>query len=147
MNSCVLECDYDVDADLEDFSCDTEQTDPTQHLQSFFKEIEPIIKQCIKNYFFDKNLHNGKKIENSLLELSYYSSLLFNTSLSDAVIKAYALIEEYDFLSSTQDQNVVGEDIMYMLELLRDIQKITPQEFVGGMILMHLELIEGIEIW
>lgn len=140
MNSCLLE------SDCEEF--ESESIEENSNVISFYKEIEPVIKICINNYFSDKFLHDGRKIPKELLDLSYYSSLLFNTSISDGVLKAYFLIEENNFLvEKIKDDQAISEEIRYMINLIRNIQKIIPQEFVGGMILMHLELIEGIETW
>jgi len=108
-------------------------------IDSFHKEIEPIIKLCIRNYFTDKRLHNGEKINRKLLELPYYTDLIIQTSVSDGVNKGYMLIEESDL--------IIDDEIKYMIKLISKISKYVPQEFVGGMILMHLELIEGMEIW
>lgn len=137
-SSCeVYEDDYEIEAE-----------DNSENIISFYNEVEPIIKQCIKNYFSDKFLHDGRDIPTELLDLSFYSSLVFNTSVSDGVLKAYFLMQDNNFLTENQaDQNSIGEEIKYMINLIRNIQKKIPQEFVGGMILMHLELVEGIEIW
>lgn len=142
MNS-LLESNYEVYE--EDF--ELEEKGP-ENIISFYNEVEPIIKQCIKNYFCDKFLHDGRDISTEILELSFYSSLVFNTSVSDGVLKGYFLMEDNNFLLENQeDQNSIGGEIKYMINLIRNIQRKIPQEFVGGMILMHLELVEGIEIW
>jgi hypothetical protein len=154
MNSIALD-DLDIDEYYdEDYSTDPDQQDNTiqqnsesKRIASFLAEIEPIIKQCIKNYFFDKNLKDGRKISNEILELPYYLSLLVNTTVSDGVNKAYNIMEDNSFLVSESDQNNIAEDVRYMINLIKKVQRHIPQEFVGGMILMHLELIEGMEIW
>jgi len=142
------ELDFHDDYSFEEENSPIESNQNSKNIISFYNELEPIIGQCIKNYFSDHVLHDGREIPNSLLELSYYSSLVFNTTVSDGVLKAYFLMEECNFLSSDEIcQNSIGEEIRYMIDLLSDIQRRVPQEFVGGMILMHLELVEGIEIW
>lgn len=134
MNSCILE----------DFEEIYEDDIENENFEISIKELEPIIKKNIKNYFLGKNLHNGQKITEDLLELPYYSSLIMKTSASNGVLKAYELMQDNFFMQG--DNNSIGEDIKYMIYLIRNIQKCVPQELVGGMILMHLELIEGIEI-
>ena len=145
MNSCLLD---DVDCEYEE-SEENEAQDNSNEISLFISEVKPIILKCIKNYFLDKTMHDYQEIKDSLLELPYYTDLLFNTSMTDGVLKAYKLIEDNNFIDidSNCDQNSIGPDIRYMINLIRNIQKHIPQEFVGGMILMHLELVEGIEIW
>lgn len=142
MNSCLLESGCEVYDEAEE-----SEVDAQSNVISFYSEIEPIIKQCINNYFLNKFLHNGKKISKEILDLSYYSLLLFNTTVSDGVNKAYFLMEENNFLNENDEESSIGKEIRYMINLISNIHKKVPQEFVGGMILMHLELIEGIEIW
>ena len=132
----------DFDCEIEDFDYLESQND----INSFFSEISPIIKKCINNYFFEKNLYDGSKIDKEILELPYYTELLLNTNMLDGVSKAYKMIDEYDFLEENSTDSISPE-IRYMIKLIEKVQKYVPQEFVGGMILMHLELIEGMEIW
>lgn len=135
----LLESEF---CDLEDFD-----SEDNNDINKFILEIEPIIKQCIKNYFVNKNFHDGEKIENYVLELPYYVSLLLNTTVSEGVNKAYKIIEENNFANNSVLDDSIAEEVRYMISLIKRIQKFVPQEFVGGMILMHLELIEGLEIW
>jgi cell fate (sporulation/competence/biofilm development) regulator YlbF (YheA/YmcA/DUF963 family) len=132
----------DFDCELEDFDYLENQND----INSFFSEITPIIKKCINKYFFEKTLYDGSQIDKEILELQYYTELLLNTNMLDGVSKAYKMIDEYNFLEENLNDSISPE-IRYMIKLIERVQKYVPQEFVGGMILMHLELIEGMEIW
>lgn len=143
MNSAILDDDlvvdeyFEEDCPIEDFT-DCDQTNAeSKYLASFLSEIEPIVKQCIKNYFSDKCLKDGRKITNEILELPYYFSLLVNTTVSDGVNRAYGIMEDNSFLLSESDQNNIAEDVRYMINLIKRIQRHIPQEFVGGMVLMH----------
>jgi hypothetical protein len=109
-------------------------------------ELKPLVQTVIKNYFIDKKLHNRSKIEDHLLELPYYTNLLIKTGFSDAIQHAYELMADNGFMQGESSGDNLSEDVKYMLDLMKKIQKWVPKEFVGGMILMHLELIEGIEI-
>jgi len=116
------------------------------NISNFFEEIRPIIIKTIKNYFSNKKLYNGKDIDLSWFDLPYYSELIISTTVSEGVLKAYKIIEENNFPEIDSD-NDVASDIKYLIKTIKNIQKYVPQEFVGGMILLHLELIEGFEIW
>ncbi len=147
MNSCLLL--DDVDCEYEEIEDNEAQEQKGNEISLFINEVRPIILKCIKNYFLDKIMHNDEQIKDSIIELPYYTDLLFGTSMSDGILKAYKLIEDSNFIDvdNNFDQNSISQDIRYMINLIRNIQKYVPQEFVGGMILMHLELVEGIEIW
>jgi len=147
MNSCLLL--DDIDCEYEEIEDNESQEQNNNEISLFINEVKPIILKCIKNYFLDKVMHDDQEIKDSLLELPYYTDLLFNTTMTDGVLKGYKLIEDNNFigLDCIEDQNSISEDIRYMINLIRNIQKYIPQEFVGGMILMHLELVEGMEIW
>lgn len=116
------------------------------NISNFFEEIRPIIIKTIKNYFSNKKLYNGKDIDLSWFDLPYYSELIISTTVSEGVLKAYKIIEENNF-SEMDSDNDIASDIKYLIKTIKNIQKYVPQEFVGGMILLHLELIEGFEIW
>jgi hypothetical protein len=116
------------------------------NISNFFEEIRPIIIKTIKNYFSNKKLYNGKDIDLSWFDLPYYSELIISTTVSEGVLKAYKIIEENNF-SEMDCDNDIASDIKYLIKTIKNIQKYVPQEFVGGMILLHLELIEGFEIW
>ena len=111
------------------------------------KEIRPIVIKSIKNYFFNKKLYNGNKIDYSWFDLPYYSELVLKTDVTNGVLKAYRIIEENNFLDTDSEGQDIGEDIRYMLNLISNIQRFVPQEFVGGMILLHLEIVEGLQVW
>lgn len=151
MNSCVLDSDSIVD----DFECDLEyesdfaeeDNNESRFINSFYKDIEPIIKKCIKNYFVDKKLHDGSKISDALLELPHYTDMIIKTTVSDGVNKAYEIMEDNGFVVSKQNNLITDDEIKYMVKLIEKVSKWVPQEFVGGMILMHLELVEGMEVW
>ena len=134
------------DVTNEDFVFD-EENQENDDVFNFFDEIKPIIVQSIKKYFKEKKLYNGKQIHQSLFDLPYYSDIVLKTSVSEGVVKAYKLIEENNFLNSNSDGKDIAEDIRYIVNLIKDIQKFVPQEFVGGMLLLHLELIEGLYVW
>jgi DNA-binding transcriptional regulator YhcF (GntR family) len=151
MNSCILEFDPVVDDDFE-YDIDSEnnleqENSESRFVSSFYKEIEPIIKKCIKNYFADKKLNNGRNIPLSILELPHYTDLIVKTTVSDGVNKAYEIMEDNGFVLSKQSNLITDDEIKYMVKLIEKISKWVPQEFVGGMILMHIELVEGMEVW
>ncbi len=142
MSEYVLEAEedisIDIDVDLED----------NEDLIGQIGEIDNLSRQAISNYFLNKEMYTGELIEKSLIHLPYYISLVRNTSVSEGVLKAYRMIEDCDFKDTVSiNKSSMAEDVKFVLSLIKKIQRKVSQEFVGGILLMHLELIEGIEIW
>lgn len=137
-----------VDIELQDYEI---QEDSEQGIQekfsSFIDEIKPIVKKAMSNYFHDKKLHNGNPIDSYIFELPHYTNLVINTNIIDGVRNAYKIIEDNQFIYLDEFSGPIEQDVIYMINLIRQIHKRVPQDFVGGIILMHLELIEGLEVW
>jgi hypothetical protein len=133
MTSCVLDCDFEDDL-LED------ELIENQNFSLFYEKINLLISKNIKSYFSDKKLKNGGDINKSIYKCEHYIDMLFRTHMSDAILIAYRNMQEYNIKDNDEDE------IRYVLKIIKNIQKHVPQDFVGGMLLMHLELIEGIEI-
>jgi hypothetical protein len=151
-----MSCDIIIDTFVEDFvenefqDCETKDQDQEfqqEKFSSFIEEIKPIVRKAMSNYFDDKKLHNGNPIDPNIFESSYYTNLLISTNIIDGVKNAYKIIEDNQFLQSEEFSGPIEQDVIYIINLIRQIHKRVPQDFVGGMILMHLELIEGLEVW
>lgn len=119
-----------------------------EDIVSQLEEIDWFVKQAISNYFLKHEMYNGDIIEKSLIHLPYYISLVRNTSVSEGVLTAYKMMEDCDFRDSVSlNRSAMAEDVKFVLSIIQKIEKKVPQEFVGGILLMHLELFEGLEIW
>ena len=140
MSEYVLEAEEDIDIDVE--------LKNNENLIEQIEEIDGLSKQAISNYFLNEEMYTGDLIEKSLIHLPYYVLLVRNTSVSEGVVKAYKMIEDCGFKDSISiNKSSMPEDVKFVLNLIKKIQREVSQEFVGGILLMHLELIEGIEMW
>lgn len=136
-----------VDNEFQDYEVQEEHQEFQQEkISSFIEEVKPIINRAMNNYFRDKKLHNGKSIDSSIFELPHYINLVMNTNIIDGVKNAYKIIEDNQFICF-DESGPIEKDVVYLINLIRQIHKRVPQDFVGGIILMHLELIEGLEVW
>lgn len=143
-----MSCDLLDSVDVDLFEDDFEQDAIVENnISNFFEEIRPILIKIIKNYFSDKKLYDGRDIDLNWFDLPYYSETVLSTTVTDGVLKAYKIIEENGIDESEFYGDEIQSEIRYIIDLIKNIQKYVPQEFVGGMILLHLELIEGFEIW
>jgi hypothetical protein len=139
MSSAVLDCDLDFEEEY-----DSGIEDQNNSITNFLCDIKPIIIKIIGNYFSNKKICDSR-----VLDLPNYADIVLRTTVSDGVLKAYKVMEQNGFLSdgSRSNNRDISEDIRYMIDLIRSIQRTVPQEFVGGMILLHLELVEGLKVW
>lgn len=143
MINCDLDCDLDYGLDC-DFYEETEtETTSESFVDSFeVEEIRNLSKKCIEKYFQDKISFDGNKISSKTFLRNEYIDLVVKTDIISAVDLAYNLIKKNELNPNLTD--IVNDDVKYVVGLIHQIQKIMPQEFVGGILLMHLELIEGI---
>lgn len=129
MSTCIVDCDYEDDL-----------IDEEVDAQNACKEAILFVSKNIKSYFADKKFKSGKRIDDSIYNCNYYINLLLTTTMSEAVPIAYRNMQEYNIVNNDEDE------IRYVLKIIKNIQRHVPQDFVAGILLMHLELIEGIEI-
>ena len=129
MSICVIDCDYEDDL-----------IDEEADMQNACKEAILLVSKNIKSYFIDKKFKNGKEIDDNIYNCNYYINLVLTMTMSEAVPIAYRNMQEYNVKDNDEDE------IRYILKIIKNIQKHVPQDFIAGILLMHLELIEGIEI-
>lgn len=102
----------------------------------------------INNYFIGRTMYNGNQISSSLLNLPYYSKLVCESDICKSVDKCYEIIRENNFKKSKESSmGGLAEDVNYIVSLIKSMKRTVPREFIGGILLMHLEIIEGLEIW
>lgn len=123
-------------------ACDDEVIEETnfEEIGLTPQEKAIIAKINIDRYFKDKNI---------IREVDFgspkYTNLVWNTNICDAVNLAYKAIEKSGRFSTKSSEHSISEDIRLVIKILGKMKKYVPQEFSAGMLLMHLELIEGIE--
>lgn len=111
---------------------------------NFLKDLEILVKATIIRYFDGKKMHCGGPIPKSFLHHPDYLTMVSNLDICSGVDRAYEALERAGRFNSTDDP--VGEDIKYIVNLLHEVEAIVPRPFVPGIMLMHLELVDGVEI-
>ncbi len=130
MSFCDLEVDQqdDLDVDILENYCDR-------------RELERIVKIYIINYFSEKGV---KDFEN--LISPKYIDLCLDTDICSGVDRAYEAIEKSGKFETLSSEHSISEDIRFVIKTLGQIKNFVPQEFSAGLLLMHLEFIEGISL-
>ena len=109
---------------------------------NFADDLHKLAVKYIQSYFKNKELFCGGPIsEKSILTPKYITKVL-NTSFSNAIAAAYESLEFWDGLDWISDKDA---DIEFMIELIHNVEREIPRPFVGGILLMHLEFIYGVE--
>lgn len=124
------------------------QDAPTNVSESFFGaflgDLEALAKKTIKAYFDDKEMHCGGRIPTRLLNHPEYLTQVLNMEISDAVDRAYEAMGRSGMYNDN-DESLVTEDIQIVVSLIHSIGACVPKCFIPGILLMHLELVEGVE--
>jgi hypothetical protein len=148
MNLGIAEfCEYD----LEDDDCtDSADFSPEQEKQlvlfatSFFGELKYIAKKYINDFFAQESFHQGGKIPRALLNNNSNISMVINYNINTGVDQAYHCLKQHGFSESSSG---ITEDIMLVVNILNKLSAANvPQQFAGGMILLYLNLVEGVDI-
>lgn len=110
------------------------------------ENIHQFVKECIDKFFSDKQMHCGGKIPKYMVSNDKKISMVISKSLLDCVDIAYESLREFseDDIKMNGD---VAQDIKMVTESLSVISKAgVPQQFAGGMMLMYLKFVKGIQI-
>lgn len=104
-----------------------------QILIEFQQNARLLVAKHIANYFKDKHLHIGGSIPSQFLTSDKRISMVLNYTISNAVDCAYEVLGNHD----TEK----------VIDLLHGIARAgVPKEFAGGILCIHLELVEGVKI-
>lgn len=94
----------------------------------------------IENYFKDK--HVPKHVD---LFSPKYVDMCIKMDMCRAADLAYEAIERSGILKSETGDSAIEPDIRLVIGILRRMKPLVPQEFSAGMLLMHLEILEGVK--
>jgi len=126
---------------------------PEEFYSNFLKDVENLAFTTIDEYFSKREMHVGGPIPKSFLKNPDYITMILNTDICDGADRAYEAINESGrFDEKTGEiigediKLVIGEDIKLVVGLVHSIEREVPRAFVSGILLMHLELIEGVEL-
>lgn len=147
MSIAELNCDidYELDCEIYDEEFEGNEADCAQFQDPFLlQRIYDLAKKCLNKYFEGKFCYDGTKLDSKHLDDSKFVDLIVKTNIITAVDKAYSMIERNNFCASVDNGKTMPEDVTYIVSLIHKIQRVVPQDFVGGTLLIHLNLIEGL---
>lgn len=103
--------------------------------------LEKVVPAHISRYFDSMPVPDGVDVHSKR-----YVDLCIDTSICEAADAAYRALSDSGRFSSSNSEGSIAEDIRMVIAILRAIRmRCIPQEFSGGMLLMHLEILEGLQ--
>ena len=127
MSVCFEDYDVDFSAD-EDVGLDRD-------------ELRNIVSGYIKKYFSDKPSPCGKDVLSP-----EYVDMVMGTDICSGVDLAYEAMQACGKFDTSSSDHTIGEDIRFVIKTLFQIKRSAPQEYSGGILLMHLDILEGVRL-
>jgi hypothetical protein len=126
---------------MQTFVDDVDDVGSEEELSLDRSEMETIVSRFISAYFEDKDIPIGVD-----LFQNHYVDMVLDTNVCNGVDVAYAALARSGRFETTSSDHLISEDIRYVIKTLSQIRKMVPAEFAAGVLLMHIELVEGIPL-
>lgn len=138
-----------LEASLLDFEEELEAQEsesvPSEFFDNFSEDIRELVKHYISSFFADKEMHYGGPISENVLHLPHYVNVVLNTDICDGVDRAHEMLSSYN-LKTDVPEGLVPEDVRLVVSVLNQCARAKiPKAFAAGIVLMYLELCEGVE--
>jgi hypothetical protein len=114
----------------------------------FIKELKNLALDYMNLYFYDKDLYSGGSISTRLLKSPEYISAVLNTLMTEGTDEAWGVLGSPTKEEIKKVEQGLGifkntEHIISILNQCADVE--VPKCFAPGILLMHLELCEGVK--
>jgi len=119
-----------------------------EYLDQFLWDAAVYAQVCIDKFFEGKEMYGGGPIPHRLLSAPRYLSLVLNADM-DAIPYAYAAMKKAGHPTTQKVSKLatVPRDVKLIISILNHCYILgVPQKFVYGMMLMYLEICEGVSI-
>jgi len=136
---CLEDVDFDDDVEELEVSPDVEQK-MLLLATCFLGEVRDIARNYMVSFFKRKNFSEGGRIPAPVLLSGTNVSMVINYDITESVDQAYKSLEGF---SNNENFN----DVEFVVSILNELSDSgIPQQFAGGMLLLYLKLVEGLEI-
>jgi len=118
-----------------------------QIIEEFKQNAKDLAIKYACEYFKGKSLHIGGEITEQILFNQKRISLMLNSDMLNSIDMAHKGIashEELVFKASLDGADGRAKMIIDILDGISNSPVRIPKEFAGGLLLLHLELIEGV---
>ena len=118
---------------------DDEQVADCQEIGIEQQLLEQAVSRYIENYFRDKAVPDGVDLFSPK-----YINMCLVMDICPAADMAYEAIARCGLMGEDSGDNAIEPDVKLVIGILRRMKSLVPQEFSAGMLLMHLEILEGV---
>ncbi|NBT57189.1 hypothetical protein EBT16_00235 [bacterium] len=101
--------------------------------------LDHTVSRYIENYFRDKAVPEGVDLFSPK-----YINMCLTMDICRAADMAYEAIARCGLMGEDSGDNAIEPDVKLVIGILRRMKPLVPQEFSAGMLLMHLEILEGV---
>lgn len=109
-------------------------------------DLLKLINRQISLFFEDKEMHYGGPIPKRILKTPHYINLLANIDLTKAIDLTYESLGIRE--EELNDEDDVPESVQKVINILGECARSgVAKEFAGGILLMYMELCEGIKVY
>jgi hypothetical protein len=129
---------------------DAEETvERQEYWGEFFKDVENLVMEKVDLFFARQEMHCGGPISKKILHSPPYITRVLNTDISNGVDAAYEALgfpyqaEDFDY---KQKKLFDEAQAMVSLTLINLAKSGVPKEYAGGVLLMYLELVMGVDM-
>jgi hypothetical protein len=122
---------------------------PVQNCDVFFEQVVESVVEKIDNFFATQQMHYGGPISTKMLHSPHYISRVLNTDISDGVCAAYAALgfpRQSEHFNEKQRKMFDKAQKLIETTLTNLAKSGIPKVYAGGILLMWLELVKGVEV-
>lgn len=118
---------------------DDENLEECQEICISRQFLEQTAARHIENYFKHKAVPEGVDLFSPK-----YINMCIGMDICRAADMAYEAIAKCGIMGEEKGDNVIEPDVKLVIGILKRMKPLVPQEFSAGMLLMHLEILEGV---
>ena len=106
-----------------------------------YRDFNKLAEKFILTFFQGKKLYCGGQIPRKILCSSSYITLVLNTKIGDGIKLAHRILQAYEREGDEFAKNDIEcvQNILHLCALSG-----VPKQFSGGLLIMYIELVEGI---
>ena len=113
----------------------------------FLEDITSLVRDYIVQFFQDKEMYCGGPVPRHMMLSDAYISLVMNTRIDKGVGLVYDAMENSGQYLGEAAAGDIPDDIRKVLQVLHECeQKGIPKPFATGILVMYMELVEGLEV-
>lgn len=150
--------DYEDDIDLEDNAEESvdvveenlslNQPLPDSFFNGFVGDVRELAADYICRFFKGRQMFCGGSISPRILKSPEYITLVLNQDICGSVDRAFEILQACGKINCESDgEGVLSEDVRMIISIFEKCAVAgIPKCFAGGLMLMYLELCEGLEV-